>query len=102
MLVVGPGVATPVWNRKPLRGMGLEHARAGAADESAARPIACMRARSYTWGMTTVDEIRAAIEHLPKDKLSELRDWFAEFDAAEWDRQFEESGNDRLRHMHPQ
>jgi hypothetical protein len=39
--------------------------------------------------MTTVDEIRAAIERLAPEKLAELRRWFAEFDAAEWDRQFE-------------
>jgi len=40
--------------------------------------------------MSTAREIEAAIRQLPADELAELRAWFVEFDAAEWDRQFEE------------
>lgn len=39
--------------------------------------------------MTTVKEIEQAIEHLPEVKLAEFRSWFMEFDAAQWDKQFE-------------
>lgn len=39
--------------------------------------------------MSTVKEIEEAIRNLPQDKLSELRVWFAEFDAALWDEQIE-------------
>ena len=40
--------------------------------------------------MSTVDEIEDAIRKLPDEDLATLRAWFAEFDAAGWDRQFEE------------
>ena len=39
--------------------------------------------------MSTVDEIEDAIRQLPEDDLVALCAWFAEFDAAAWDRQFE-------------
>lgn len=39
--------------------------------------------------MSTVAEIEEAIGKLPDDDLIALRAWFAEFDAASWDRQFE-------------
>jgi hypothetical protein len=39
--------------------------------------------------MSTVDEIEDAIRKLPEEDLVALRAWFAEFDAAAWDRQFE-------------
>ncbi len=39
--------------------------------------------------MNTVDEIEDAIGKLPDGDLAEFRAWFAEFDAAAWDRQFE-------------
>ncbi len=39
--------------------------------------------------MSTLQEIEAAIRQLPEDDLAALRTWFAEFDAAAWDRQFE-------------
>jgi hypothetical protein len=39
--------------------------------------------------MSTVDEIEDAIRKLPDKELAALRAWFAEFDAAAWDRQFE-------------
>jgi hypothetical protein len=39
--------------------------------------------------MSTVNEIEDAIRRLPDEDLVALRAWFAEFDAAAWDRQFE-------------
>ena len=39
--------------------------------------------------MSTVIEIERAVEKLSPADLAELRAWFAEKDAAEWDQQFE-------------
>ncbi len=39
--------------------------------------------------MTTVTEITGAVKRLPKRDLARFRKWFAEYDAAEWDRQLE-------------
>ena len=39
--------------------------------------------------MSSVDEIEDAIRKLPEEDLITLRAWFAEFDAAAWDCQFE-------------
>ncbi len=44
--------------------------------------------------MSTLDEIETAIRNLPVGDLAVLRDWFAEFDAEAWDRQFEQDVND--------
>ena len=40
--------------------------------------------------MSTVNEIEDAIRKLPVEDLVALRAWFAEFDAAAWDRPFEQ------------
>ena len=40
--------------------------------------------------MNTIQEIEDAIRKLPGEDLAAFRAWFAEFDAAAWDRQFEE------------
>lgn len=40
--------------------------------------------------MSTVAEIEAAISKLSRKDLVAFRDWFKEFDAEAWDRQFEE------------
>jgi hypothetical protein len=40
--------------------------------------------------MTTVAQITVAVRRLPKRELAKFRKWFAEFDAAAWDREFEE------------
>ncbi|HEX4138735.1 MAG TPA: hypothetical protein VHY09_00190 [Candidatus Methylacidiphilales bacterium] len=40
--------------------------------------------------MSTVAEIEAAISKLSRKELVAFRDWFKEFDADAWDRQFEE------------
>ncbi|MBC7369452.1 MAG: hypothetical protein H7343_22010 [Undibacterium sp.] len=36
--------------------------------------------------MSTVQEIESAVSHLPPADLAAFRAWFAEFDAAAWDR----------------
>jgi hypothetical protein len=40
--------------------------------------------------MTSVKEIESAIEKLAKDELTAFREWYEEFDAKLWDKQFEE------------
>ncbi len=39
--------------------------------------------------MTTVADITGAVKRLPKRDLARFRKWFAEYDAAAWDRQLE-------------
>jgi hypothetical protein len=39
--------------------------------------------------MTTVGEIRVAVERLPRRELARFRKWFAEYDAVAWDRQLQ-------------
>ncbi len=39
--------------------------------------------------MNLVSEIEGAIKKLSRDELSAFRDWFQEFDAEAWDKQFE-------------
>ena len=39
--------------------------------------------------MSTVQEIQAAVTQLTPENLAAFRLWFAEFDAALWDRQLE-------------
>ena len=43
--------------------------------------------------MTTVAEISGAVKRLPKKDLARFRKWFAEYDAAVWDRQIESDAN---------
>jgi hypothetical protein len=40
--------------------------------------------------MSTVQEIERAVKNLSREELSAFRSWFVEFDAEEWDRQFEQ------------
>jgi uncharacterized protein YfaT (DUF1175 family) len=40
--------------------------------------------------MSTVEEIEAAIQQLSPDQMVAFRAWYAEFDAAAWDRQIAE------------
>jgi hypothetical protein len=42
--------------------------------------------------MTTVDQITGAVKRLPKKDLARFRKWFAEYDAAVWDRQLAQDG----------
>jgi hypothetical protein len=39
--------------------------------------------------MSSIREIEQAIEQLSPEELNVLRQWFAERDAQQWDRQFE-------------
>ena len=39
--------------------------------------------------MGTVTEIEEAVRRLDAAELAKFREWFAEFDAAQWDRQIE-------------
>jgi hypothetical protein len=39
--------------------------------------------------MTTVTEISTAVKRLPRRELAKFRKWFAQYDAALWDREFE-------------
>jgi hypothetical protein len=52
--------------------------------------IAWISRERYATVMSTVHEIEDAIRKLPDEDLVALRAWFAEFDAAAWDRQFEQ------------
>ena len=38
----------------------------------------------------TLSELEKTISELPPNDLSKFREWFLEFDAKNWDRQFEE------------
>jgi hypothetical protein len=50
--------------------------------------------------MSNLQKIEAAIRQLPADELATLRAWFAEFDAEQWDRQFEKDVmSGRLNHL---
>jgi hypothetical protein len=40
--------------------------------------------------MTKVESLEREVGELTADELAEFRDWFAEFDAARWDRRIEE------------
>jgi len=44
--------------------------------------------------MSTVEEIKSAISHLPRTEVVRLRAWFEDFEAKEWDQQFEENVQD--------
>jgi hypothetical protein len=39
--------------------------------------------------MSRIERIEAEIQDMSPEERATLRAWFAEFDAAEWDRQFE-------------
>jgi hypothetical protein len=38
----------------------------------------------------TLEQLEDAIKHLPAKDFAALREWFAKFDAEQWDRQFED------------
>ena len=40
--------------------------------------------------MSNVADIERAIESLPPEELVKLREWFARYDAAQWDREIAE------------
>ena len=39
--------------------------------------------------MSTLQQLEEAVRRLSTEERTAFRAWFAEFDAAEWDRQFE-------------
>jgi len=39
--------------------------------------------------MSRVEKIESQIREFSSEELAAFRDWFAEFDASAWDRQFE-------------
>ena len=40
--------------------------------------------------MSTINKIETAVSKLSRQELQAFRDWFSEFDAATWDKQFEQ------------
>jgi hypothetical protein len=63
---------------------------AGEAVNRQGRPkIDAHESDRYDSCMSTT-EIEQAIEKLPPEELARLRAWFAEFDASQWDREFEQ------------
>jgi hypothetical protein len=44
----------------------------------------------YARDMSSVHEIETAVSKLSRGELLAFRNWFSEFDAAIWDKQFEE------------
>jgi hypothetical protein len=50
--------------------------------------------------MSTIDDIEQAVSQLSAQELAAFRAWFAEFDAAAWDEQFEaDAAAGRLDHL---
>jgi hypothetical protein len=43
--------------------------------------------------MSRIDQIEGQIQQLSADELRALRAWFADYDSAAWDRQFESDVN---------
>jgi len=43
----------------------------------------------YWLRMTKIEQIEREVRDLTPKELAKFREWFAAFDAAEWDRQFE-------------
>jgi hypothetical protein len=41
--------------------------------------------------MSTIQELENVVRQLSAEELATFRAWFAEFDAEQWDRQFEEN-----------
>ncbi|HVN28432.1 MAG TPA: hypothetical protein VMT64_08105 [Candidatus Binataceae bacterium] len=43
--------------------------------------------------MGKLETLERKVTALTKEELADFRQWFAEFDAGEWDRQFEQDAN---------
>ena len=52
--------------------------------------VAKLRGPEYCFCMTTVEKISGAVRRLPKKDFARFRKWFAEYDAAVWERQLAE------------
>jgi hypothetical protein len=44
--------------------------------------------------MSRISDLERQVQSLSADELASFRRWFAEFDAAAWDRQFEDDVKD--------
>lgn len=66
--------------------MTCEHLRALEGRFCACREIH----QRYPSKMSTVFDIENAVQKLSRNDLTMFRDWFLGFDAAAWDKQFEE------------
>jgi len=42
----------------------------------------------------TLEELEKTITHLPPDELAKFREWFLDFDAAQFDKRIEADAND--------
>ena len=51
--------------------------------------IALREGNAYHTSMTTVQDIKVAIQHLPGNQFSEIHDWIVERDWEDWDAQIE-------------
>ncbi len=50
--------------------------------------------------MTKVEKLERDVRELTAEELASFREWFAEFDAAEWDRQIEsDAASGQLDHL---
>ena len=56
----------------------------------AASPVALKSELVYSSDMSSVHEIETTVSKLSRQELLAFRDWFSAFDAAAWDKQFEE------------
>jgi hypothetical protein len=56
----------------------------------AASALALKSELVYSPDMSSVHEIETAVSKLSRQELLAFRDWFSGFDAAAWDKQFEE------------
>lgn len=43
--------------------------------------------------MSNVAEIEQAVQQLPPEELARFREWFAAYDAAQWDRSIEDDAH---------
>jgi hypothetical protein len=64
--------------------------RRGHAVIVAASALALKSGLIYFPCMSSVQEIETAVSKLSRQELLAFRNWFSEFDAAAWDKQFEE------------
>ena len=81
---MGASLASPPTSRKP-RSLALRF-QLLLQGARLRRPVK----QSKLANMSTIGEIEDAVRRLSSTELAAFRAWFAEFDAARWDRQIEE------------
>jgi hypothetical protein len=62
----------------------------GAGAKLVTSALALKSRLDYFACMSSVHEIETAVSKLSRQELLAFRDWFSEFDAVAWDKQFEE------------